>query len=385
MPRRNNGRTDWIRIGLPRLRVDKIQRILLTGLTGCPNINELRLWMSSRLGVDNLLAVTARTIRVGMFDVFTIMCKLAMTEDMSPGRIIYGLDGSMFGYQVVRAFAERCGGDGGASKTALRQNPEPVVVIGSSKLPVHWPINSSAPSGCQLPTWPYAWGTTQPAGWAPAQHQPIQDDVKAIHVAGIPKSKFSKPDHFLSTNTAVDQESNQQHYHHHPRSPHQTSSGVGCYPQSRPGLRQPYRHHQRRQRLPKKHQTDGSRQRQSPSTARSTWRIEGQTRFPKAAPIQFSPKANSGEFQMTFQPEAVSGDLPPENVKHASTEPGQNDMPSVEWPASSRGKIVRLRGRPGAHVAADQKVPMEVEPIQPRKQQLPPIREALPGFFTKNA
>ncbi|RYC81886.1 hypothetical protein BFJ63_vAg15233 [Fusarium oxysporum f. sp. narcissi] len=139
MPRRNNGRTDWIRIGLPRVRIAKIQGILLTGLSDCPNINELRLWMSSRLGVDNLLAVTARTIHVGMFDVFTVMCKLAMTKDMSPDRIVYGLDGGMFGYQVVRAFAERRNGDGAASKTASRQNPEPVVVIGSSKLPVYWP------------------------------------------------------------------------------------------------------------------------------------------------------------------------------------------------------------------------------------------------------
>ncbi|KAK2666157.1 hypothetical protein RAB80_018257 [Fusarium oxysporum f. sp. vasinfectum] len=104
------------------------------------------------------------------------------------------------------------------------------------------------------------------------------------------------------------------------------------------------------------------------------------------ATIHVSPKSNSGECQVMFprQPETVASHLSPENLKHLSTGPAQNEMPSVEWPASSRGKIVRLRGRWGAHVVANHGILTEVEPVKPQKQQLPSIREALPGLFTKD-
>ncbi|KAH7459956.1 hypothetical protein FOMA001_g19714 [Fusarium oxysporum f. sp. matthiolae] len=128
---------DWIRLDRPKAKVERTQKIMLTGLSSRPNIHELNRWMRSRLGSDCLLIVASRIARIGMCRALVFVCTLAMVKGLSEDRIHDRLEGAMFGNETVRILVERS--DGQASATKYQQEAAPLVVLGSSRLPPHWP------------------------------------------------------------------------------------------------------------------------------------------------------------------------------------------------------------------------------------------------------
>ncbi|KAH7187834.1 hypothetical protein BKA60DRAFT_664977 [Fusarium oxysporum] len=136
---------DWIRLDLPKAKVERTQKIMLTGLSSRPNIHELNHWMRSRLGSDCLLIVASRIARIGMCRALVFVCTLAMVKGLSEDRIHDRLEGAMFGNKTVRILVERS--DGQASATKYQQEAAPLVVLGSSRLPPHWPICRTLMSG----------------------------------------------------------------------------------------------------------------------------------------------------------------------------------------------------------------------------------------------
>jgi hypothetical protein len=128
---------DWIRLDLPRANVERTQKIMLTGLSSRPNIHELNHWMCSKLGSDCLLIVASRIARIGMCRALVFVCTLAMVKGVSEDRIYNCLEGAMFGNETVRILVERSGSK--ASATRCQQEAAPLVVLGSSRLPPHWP------------------------------------------------------------------------------------------------------------------------------------------------------------------------------------------------------------------------------------------------------
>ncbi|KAF4331785.1 hypothetical protein FBEOM_14442 [Fusarium beomiforme] len=128
---------DWIRLDLPKANMEGTQKVLLTGLSSRPNIHELNHWMRSKLGSDCLLIVASRIARVGMCRALVFVCTLAMAKGLSEDRIYCCLDGAMFGSETVRILVERPGSK--ASAVKCQQEAAPLVVVGSSRLPPHWP------------------------------------------------------------------------------------------------------------------------------------------------------------------------------------------------------------------------------------------------------
>lgn len=135
--RRKTDLMDWIRLDLPNVDARKTQRILLTGLSSRPNIHELNGWLRSKLGSDCLLVVASRIARIGMCRSLVFICTLAMTKGLRLDKIEDILDGAMFGSETVRVLVERLDSDSSAAK--CRQDAPPLVVLGSSKLPLRWP------------------------------------------------------------------------------------------------------------------------------------------------------------------------------------------------------------------------------------------------------
>ncbi|KAH7203160.1 uncharacterized protein BKA55DRAFT_600442 [Fusarium redolens] len=132
---------DWIRLDLPKANVERTQKIMLTGLSSRPNIHELNHWMCSKLRSDCLLIVASRIARVGMCRALVFVWTLAMAKDLSEDRIYNCLEGAMFGNETMRILVERPGSK--ASATRCQQEAAPLVVLGSSRLPPHWPICST--------------------------------------------------------------------------------------------------------------------------------------------------------------------------------------------------------------------------------------------------
>jgi hypothetical protein len=128
---------DWIRLDLPKANVEGTQKILLTGLSSRPNTLELNHWMRSRLGSDCLLIVASRIARIGMCRALVFVCTLATVKGLSEDRIYNCLEGAMFGNETVRILVEQSGSN--ASATNGEQEAAPLVVLGSSRLPPHWP------------------------------------------------------------------------------------------------------------------------------------------------------------------------------------------------------------------------------------------------------
>jgi hypothetical protein len=128
---------DWIRLDLPEANVERTQKILLTGLSSRPNIHELNHWMRSKLGSDCLLIVASRIARIGMCRALVFICTLAITKGLSVDKIDNLLGGAMFGSETVRVLVERCNSK--ASAPECQQDTAPLVVLGSSRLPPHWP------------------------------------------------------------------------------------------------------------------------------------------------------------------------------------------------------------------------------------------------------
>jgi hypothetical protein len=60
-----------------------------------------------------------------------------MTKRLCVDKIEDLLEGAMFGSETVRVLVERLGSD--SSEAECRQDAPPLVVLGSSKLPLRWP------------------------------------------------------------------------------------------------------------------------------------------------------------------------------------------------------------------------------------------------------
>ncbi|KAH7142443.1 hypothetical protein DER46DRAFT_631035 [Fusarium sp. MPI-SDFR-AT-0072] len=144
-PRRRDDPVDRIRWDLPRANVERTQKIMLTGLSSRPNIHELNHWMCSKLGSDCLLIVASRIARIGMCRALVFVCTLAMVKGLSEDRVYNCLEGAMFGNETVRILVERS--DGQASATKRQQEAAPLVVLGSSRVPPHWPMCRTLTSG----------------------------------------------------------------------------------------------------------------------------------------------------------------------------------------------------------------------------------------------
>ncbi|EXL64040.1 hypothetical protein FOPG_19691 [Fusarium oxysporum f. sp. conglutinans race 2 54008] len=93
--------------------------------------------MRSKLGSDCLLVVASRIARIGMCSALVFVCTLAMAKGLSEDRIYSRFEGAMFGNETVRILVEKSGSNAGAKK--CEQEAAPLVVLGSSRLPPHWP------------------------------------------------------------------------------------------------------------------------------------------------------------------------------------------------------------------------------------------------------
>ncbi|KAH7184343.1 hypothetical protein DER44DRAFT_816996 [Fusarium oxysporum] len=160
---------DWIRLDLPKAKVERTQKIMLTGLSSRPKIHELNHWMRSRLGSDCLLIVASRIARIGMCRALVFVCTLAMVKGLSEDRIHDRLEGAMFGNETVRILVERS--DGQASATKYQQEAAPLVVLGSSRLPPHWPMCRTLMSGVRAKPFQIPKYSSEDAGTSWKQEQ----------------------------------------------------------------------------------------------------------------------------------------------------------------------------------------------------------------------
>ncbi|KAH7184213.1 hypothetical protein BKA60DRAFT_602802 [Fusarium oxysporum] len=160
---------DWIRLDLPKAKVERTQKIMLTGLSSRPKIHELNRWMRSRLGSDCLLIVASRIARIGMCRALVFVCTLAMVKGLSEDRIHDRLEGAMFGNETVRILVERS--DGQASATKYQQEAAPLVVLGSSRLPPHWPMCRTLMSGVRAKPFQIPKYSSEDAGTSWKQEQ----------------------------------------------------------------------------------------------------------------------------------------------------------------------------------------------------------------------
>ncbi|EXA28953.1 hypothetical protein FOVG_19481 [Fusarium oxysporum f. sp. pisi HDV247] len=92
-----------------------------------------------------------------------------MLKGLSEHRIHDRLEGAMFGNETVRILVERS--DGQASATKYQQEAAPLVVLGSSRLPPHWPMCRTLMSGVRAKPFQIPKYSSEDAGTSWRQEQ----------------------------------------------------------------------------------------------------------------------------------------------------------------------------------------------------------------------